>query len=227
MTSTLAILLSILAFLGTLALTGGLAGLSLWWIGRGAPARARYAAAGAAGAAAVYGVALGIASLTSREVVLPAGSEKYFCELDCHLAYRVVSAEPVAEGPATGTLWRVVVQTRFDEATISSRRPRQATLRPSSRRIVLRTGTGAMIPPLTRANLSASGIHDGSTPIDRPLAPGESYRTSFWFRLPSQERAESVLLEDDMAVSRFLIGHERSPFHAKVLLAPPAAMAAP
>lgn len=227
MTSTLAVLLSILAFLGTLALTVGLAGLSLWWIGRGAPARARCAALGAAGAAATYVVVLGIASLASREVVLPAGSEKYFCELDCHLAYRVAAADPVAEGLATGTLWRVVVETRFDETTISSRRPRDARLTPNPRRIVLRTGTGAMVPPLTPAEVSSSGIEDTGTPIDRPLAPGESYRTSFWFRLPSEGRAESVLLEDDMAVSRLLIGHERSPFHAKVLLALPAPLAGP
>jgi hypothetical protein len=227
MTSTLAILLSVLAFLGTLALAGGLAGLSLWWVARGAAARARYAALGAAAAAAVYLVVLGTVSLSSREVVLPAGSEKYFCELDCRLAYRVVSAEPVAEGPATATLWRVVVQTRFDETTISSRRPRDATLRPNPRRIGLRTGTGALVSPLAPAELSAAGIHDASTPIDQPLAPGESYRTSFWFRLPGEERPAAVLLEDDTPESRLLIGHERSPLHAKVFLALPAPLAGP
>ncbi len=226
MTTPLTILLAVLAFLGTLALIVAVAALSLWWFRGGTTGRARYAAMGAVGAGVAYLVILGAASLASREVVLPVGGEKYFCELDCHLAYEVLSAGPVARGPDTGDLWEVVVQTRFDETTISPRRPRDATLTPAPRRIRLRF-SGDALPPLSPAELSVAGIVDQSVPMDRPLIPGESYRTSFWFRVPPQGRPEVLLLEDDMTVSRLLIGHERSPFHAKVLLALPTTLAVP
>lgn len=227
MTNSLAVLLAVLVFLGVVAVVGLLVVLACWWLARGATGRARYAAVAAAGTAVAYLVTLAVVSLASREVVLPVGAEKYFCELDCHLAYEVVSVSPVAAGPDSGGLWQVVVQTRFDDSTISPRRPRDATLTPNPRRIALRSGTGALVPPLTPSDLSAAGIRDTGTPIDRPLVPGASYRTSFWFRLPGEERPGAVLLEDAAPESRLLIGHERSPLHAKVFLALPAPLAGP
>src|SRR5262249_55123448 len=52
---------------------------------------ARRLAAGALFAAVVYGVLLLGASLVSRERTLASGERKYFCEMDCHLAYSVDS----------------------------------------------------------------------------------------------------------------------------------------
>ncbi len=227
MTTPLAILLAVMAFLGTLALITALVVLSLWWFSSGVGERSRHAAVGAAGAGVAYLLLLGGASLTSRDVILPPGSEKYFCELDCHLAYEVLSAGAVAPAPDSGNLWEVVVRTRFDETTISPSRPRDGLLTPSPRRIRLRTADGILVPPLTAAEVSTVGIRDTSVPLDRPLIPGASYRTSFWFRMPLGSRPEALLLEDDMAISRVLIGHERSPLHAKVLLALPAGLARP
>jgi len=44
---------------------------------------------GAGGVAGLYGCVLLLCSLTSREQVAARGEEKYFCEVDCHLAYSV------------------------------------------------------------------------------------------------------------------------------------------
>src|SRR5690349_12302534 len=55
---------------------------------------ARRLAAGALSAAVVYGVLLVGASLLSRDRTLAAGEKKYFCEMDCHLAYSVDSFSP-------------------------------------------------------------------------------------------------------------------------------------
>jgi hypothetical protein len=38
----------------------------------------------------LYGAAVLIAALTSRDGVLGPGAEKHLCEIDCHLAYSVV-----------------------------------------------------------------------------------------------------------------------------------------
>ncbi len=224
-TSTLAELLAALAFLGTVGLTVLLAAFALRWAIGGRLPRARYAALGAAAVATAYAVVLTVVSLTSREVVIPPDGEKYFCELDCHLAYRVVSVAPVPEPPGEGRLWVLTVQARFDETTISARRPLDATLAPTPRRVLLRTSGGGVAGPLSPGELAAAGIHDSTIPMDHPLRPAESYRTSFWFRLPPEDRPAALQLEDDVGVSRFLIGNERSPWHAKVLLALPGPMA--
>src|SRR5439155_12465337 len=80
----------VLAFLGFgfLELVAGVTALVLF-------ARRRRRAAGrvvvsAAAAAGLYAAVLLVFSLASREQVAGRGDEKYFCEVDCHLAYSVV-----------------------------------------------------------------------------------------------------------------------------------------
>src|SRR5215471_17930383 len=65
-----------------------------------------------------YAVLLFGCSFISQQKVLARGQEKYFCEMDCHLAYSVVG---VKEAPSDGGAKRylVAVKTRFDETTIS------------------------------------------------------------------------------------------------------------
>lgn len=223
--SNFPVALSVLAFLGTLALVGLLTVLALWWTARGADRQARFAGLGALGAGVLYLALMVVASLASHEQVIPAGAEKYFCELDCHLAYRVTAVAQVPNPSGDGPLWAVTLQTRFDEQTISPRRPRDATLTPSPRRLRLRASDGSLRPALTPPELPSVGIIDSSTPIDRALRPAESYLTTVWFRLPPDTRPDALLLEDDVIVSRFLIGNERSPLHAKILLALPEPLA--
>ena len=83
------------------------------------------------------------ASATSHEWSLAPGEEKYFCEIDCHLAYSVAGVEQmktIAGGEtkqtAAGTLYLVTVRTRFDEHTISPHRG-DGPLFPSPREVKL------------------------------------------------------------------------------------------
>src|SRR6185369_17283377 len=86
---------------------------------------------------AVYGGALLLFSVASNQVLLGKGQEKYFCELDCHLAYSVVSAGFEPDPQIAGdTRYVVEVQTRFDPTTISQHRG-NGTLTPSPRDVVL------------------------------------------------------------------------------------------
>src|ERR1700733_12854534 len=91
----------------------------------------------------VYGMALVGASAASREWALSPGEEKYFCEIDCHLAYSVVGIEKVqtigagsTQKTANGTFFVVSLRTRFDEHTISPNRG-DSPLTPSPRTITL------------------------------------------------------------------------------------------
>jgi hypothetical protein len=66
------------------------------WILRGGGSRGKLTLAGLI-LLGGYGTALLAASAISREWSLPPGEEKYFCEIDCHLAYSVAGVEHAAQ----------------------------------------------------------------------------------------------------------------------------------
>jgi len=153
------------------------------------------------GGAGVYVVSFLVASLTSRNRVLAVGEEKHICEIDCHLAYAVAAtkSEPLPNGQVRRT---VTVKVRFDEETISSRRPRDATLTPNSRYVALVDDVGNRYP----------GSTDG---LKRKLIPGESYTTDIVFDVPAQAPGLRLILRNNDPETAFIIGHENSLLHGK------------
>jgi len=57
------------------------------------------------------------------------------------------------------------------------------------------------------------------TALETPLRPGESYETTLAFDVPERIEGARLELTEGGVVPRFMIGHERSPFHAKTLFA--------
>src|SRR5215467_1004465 len=115
-----------LAFLGTafLLLLGLLVFIFLLAVGK--PARARIVLAAIALIGSCYLLSMIGFSLISHDHLLARGEEKHFCELDCHLAYSLVSTRQVrtlGEAPeqvnAQGAFTIVTIRTRFDETTIA------------------------------------------------------------------------------------------------------------
>jgi hypothetical protein len=192
-----------LAFLGTAFLLAGLAVATLVAFVHGKRRMAdRISAAGAA-CAMLYASALLAASLSSREKVLRKGDRKYFCEIDCHLAY---SLEASSLFPA-GTRSRAVatIRTWFDERTIGARRG-NAPLTPNPRVVYALDEEGNRYEPSSSAE----------TPLARALRPGESYTTTFVFDLPAGARRPRLFVGNAAGVELLLIGHENSLLHKKV-----------
>ncbi len=212
----------VLAFIGTGALLA-LALISLGWLlltRRFGPMR--LVLIPTVTLTAMYTGAMGASSLLSRDRLLEPGEEKYFCELDCHLAYSVTNVENATtlgtdqeRVTPTGQFWIVTVRTRFDENTISSRRPRSAPLTPGSRQVRLVGFDGRSWAP----SYIAPDLLGGSTPFTTPLRPGESYETRLVFDVPAEMSEARLLLTDAFPESSVLIGHERSPGHGKVYFA--------
>ncbi|HKD16378.1 MAG TPA: hypothetical protein VKG23_00825 [Thermoanaerobaculia bacterium] len=177
--------------------------------------------AGAALAVAVgYGAFLVGASLVSRDRTLTPGERKYFCEIDCHIAYDVTSAEPAGAGGRAVTL-----RTWFDPSTIAPFRG-DAPLSPGPRTVYLLDDAGRRYDPSPEATAAWQKAHGGSTPLGRELRPGESYTTTLIFDLPPDARGPRLYVGDPPGgVEKVLIGHENSPMHGKVYLALPATRA--
>jgi hypothetical protein len=198
--SPITVLLFVGAVLGSVALAALYAGARF----AGHPALSRMALRIGVGGVGTYVLLFLGASLTSRSRALAPGEEKHICEIDCHLAYSVaaVRSEP---GPA-GARYVVTVRVRFDEQTISSRRPKDASLTPNSRYVALQDAQGRRYP----------GSTDG---LKRPLIPGESYTTEIAFDVPSGATVGRLILRNNDFETAFIIGHENSLFHGQTTFA--------
>lgn len=160
---------------------------------------------------------LAAVSLASPEQVLRGGDRKYFGEMDCHLAYSLqeVTTKPLADG----TRYIVSIQTWFDPNTIASFRG-NAPLTPNPREVFVVDESRRSYRP-SAAGMTALEQERGtpSTPLSRELRPGESYTTTLVFDLPGRVRRPRLFLGDTPGFELFLIDHENSLFHGKIVFA--------
>ncbi len=188
-----------------------------------------------AGAAVIAIVAIGaiylglllVFSFRSGDKLLARGEEKYFCEMDCHLAYSIteVRETKTLEDPnsgdglnrvtASGTFWLVTIRTRFDEKTVSPTRG-DAPLNPNPRIVYVLDEHGTRYLPSPEAQLILVRSQVPGKPMSTPIRPGETYTTTVVFDLPVDVKNPTLLIQDDHPLTRFIIGHENSPFHKKI-----------
>jgi hypothetical protein len=218
--------LVVMAFLGTLAFLALLALFlifALWtrkkWIGIGTIAF---------GIALVCGYALVLTgvSVTSHEKVLAPGERKYFCEIDCHIAYSIAGVEESSTlgdelhpTTANGRFVIVHLKTWFDPSTISPHRG-NGELPPGPRRVVLVDELGHEFGPSDAAQAAFGKLRGVTTPMLQPLRPGESYVTDVVFDIPTNLHNPRLFVGDNVGFPDIvLIGHEDSYLHKKIYLA--------
>src|SRR6266849_9599936 len=218
--------LAVMAFLGMALLLGAIALVMLVafltkrnWIGFSAVILALVFASG-------YALALVGVSLTSHETTLAPGENKYFCEIDCHIAYSVVNFEEAKalgdEAHQTFPAGRFVIirlETWFDPSTISDHRG-DSPLAPSPRRVVLVDDAAHRFPQSAQGQAALARLSAGTIPLSQPLRPGESYVTDLAFDVPVGARNLRLFVGDDFDMrDHLLIGHEDSFLHRKIFLA--------
>jgi hypothetical protein len=162
----------------------------------------------AAGAVVYFGLLFGF-SIGSRDVTLAPGQEKYFCELDCHLAYSVQASHDKIQGRQREL--QVTLRTRFDETTTAPWRPKNAPLTPNAREVRLVDSRGRSYVPEVMSG----------TPLTRSLVPAQSYGTELTFQLPADASGLRLLITTSGWDERLLIGEENSLGHKKTYLAVP------
>lgn len=225
----------VMLFLGSVLLLG----MSFLVLFYGAVRRSAFFAKVGSGAAVTIAVGYLLllcgVSFASSEQTLPPGGWKYFCEIDCHLAYSLDGAQTASSlGPelqqvaARGKFVIVRVKTWFDERTISAHRG-NGPLTPNARKVLLVDDTGRSYEPSPEGQFAFASSGKSSTPITQPLRPGESYTTDFAFDVPKEAGGLRLLITEDDPETRLIIGHENSLMHKKIYLgidsAPPLAPA--
>jgi len=179
---------------------------------------ARHLATVAASVAGAYLLLLLGTSLVSPAHVVEPGNAKYFCELDCHLAYSVVGSRalPAPGGARGGATFRVVtLKVWFDPSTTSARRGR-SPLYPNPRAARLIDASGQAYAPSPPGQAALEAAEGRQVPLTEALRPGESYTTSLVFEVPASARAAELLLTESDPVTHLLIGHENSLLHHRV-----------
>jgi len=168
-----------------------------------------------AGVVAIYFVLLLGFSFASHEKILARGEEKHFCELDCHLAYSVVTSrqaktlgEAANQVRAHGQFTIIMIRTRFDETTISPQRG-NGSLTPNGRALTIIDEQGNRYAPAAQLG----------TALSTPLRPGDAYTTEVAFDLPANVKAIRLLLNEDAWETHLVIGHENSLLHKQTSFA--------
>ncbi len=161
-------------------------------------------------------------SVFSREISLPLGSWKYFCEIDCHIANAVTDVRKATNvGPeaqqisSQGQFVIVEVKTWFDASTIGPQRG-NGPLTPNERSVVLVDSAGRSYRESSRARAVLSAIGLQSTPLRTPLRPGEAYVSYFVFEVPADASKLQLQLRAADPEDALLWGHENSPLHKKI-----------
>jgi hypothetical protein len=218
--------LILLIFLGTVGVVGLaviVSVLSIFlkkkWIALGATATAILTGT-------LYALVLAAVSLTSHQVVLPPGNWKYFCEIDCHIAYSVAGVQTAAAlGPelqqtsAHGKFVVVRLKTWFDEHSISPHRG-DAPLVSGERQVLLVDDAGRIYAPSPEGAAALSRGEGAPARFSQPLRPGEFFTTSLVFDVPKDARELRLFVTDreEDWLTRLIIDHENSFLHKKIYL---------
>lgn len=221
--------LVVLLFLGSVCLTGLCVLVALYGAARSSQTLGLLAGGSAVAMVALYALLLCTVSLVSQEKNLPLGDWKYFCEIDCHIAYSVSGydeagvirgpAEERTVAPGHGFFVVVSLKTWFDERTISPHRG-NSPLEPGPRTVVLFDDSGRQFQRSSVGEAALARAEGPSTPLGKPLRPGDSYITRLVFEIPENSHARRLLVSDPQTdwLDRLLIGHENSFLHKKVYL---------
>lgn len=172
-------------------------------------------------AIAYIGVLLAFSGF-SREHTLRPGEEKYFCELDCHLAYSVQNvqrAKQIGDTVANGEFYVVTVRSRFDETTTAPWRPRDVPVTPDPLGFALVDAQGDAIGVSASGQKAWEAAHGVSPSLLRPLRPGESTEATMVFDAAPAMRNPRLLASFGVFPTQVLIGDENSLLHKKTYFA--------
>lgn len=212
--------LAALCFLGTLGLTVLLtvATVVLFFSRR---VWARYTLLAIVVLLAGYGLLLGFFSWASYDRTVARGDEKFYCGMDCHIAYSVQKVErtkTIADATAEGEFVVVTLRSHFDERTIAPWRGNGA-LTPDPPMLELVDAVGHSFPVSTvgQKALEATDPHQHS--LSDPLRPAESYETTWVFDVPADARSVRMFAGWHGFPSYVLIGDEATLRHGKTYFA--------
>jgi hypothetical protein len=139
---------------------------------------------------------------------LAMSEEKFFCAVDCDLAFSVLALakQPVA---ADGTrVWQVTIRARSAAA--------RATQRPAGARVFVRDVDGRTYAADPAATRSFDPGVDPADPFAFDLGPGEARVVHLAFRLPASIPWPELVVTEGGWPGRLVPGDENAPLHRPI-----------
>jgi hypothetical protein len=209
-----------LCFLGTLGLSVvlAIATVVLFFTRR---AWAQYSLLAIAVLLGGYAAVLALFSFASFDRTVARGDEKFYCGMDCHIAYSVRSVErtkTIGNATASGEFYVITMRSHFDERTIAPWRG-DSQLRPDPPTLTVVDGTGHSYPVSGAGQNAWEETHSGQHSLSDGLRPGESYETTWVFDVPAGTPGVRMFSGWNGFPSYVLIGDEASPGHKKTYFA--------
>lgn len=168
-----------------------------------------------------YGLLLAAFSYASFDRTAVRGDEKYFCEVDCHIAYSVQNVErtkSIGNATAQGEFLIITLRSHFDERTIAPWRG-NTPLRPDPVSLELIDANSLSYPVSTAGQEAWVAIHGQPHSLRDPLRPGESFETTWVFDVPPGAQSVRLFPQVRGFPTYLLIGDETTPHHGKTYLA--------
>ncbi|HZD31268.1 MAG TPA: hypothetical protein VE779_06380 [Candidatus Angelobacter sp.] len=181
----------------------------------------RYSLLAIAGLLAGYAAVLGLFSWASFDRTVGRGDEKFFCALDCHIAYSVQGVErmkSIGDVTSQGEFVVVVLRSHFDERTIAPWRG-NAPHSPHPPNLELVDGAGHRYSVAAAGQQAWENAKANSHSLTDPLRPGESFESVWVFDVPEKAKGIRFFAGWHDFPSYLLIGDEDSPGHAKTYFA--------
>jgi hypothetical protein len=168
-----------------------------------------------------YAGLIAMFSYASYDRTVARGDEKFFCAMDCHIAYSVMNvarANAIGDLKANGEFLLVTVRSHFDERTIAPWRGNGA-LSPDPPTLVVVDAAGHVYPVSSDGQRFWDLAHPASHTMEDPLRPGEWYETTWVFDVPPGTQSLRLFAGWHGFPSYLLIGDEDSPRHGKTYFA--------
>jgi hypothetical protein len=168
-----------------------------------------------------YAAVLSFFSFASFDRTVARGDEKFYCGMDCHIAYsvqRVDRTKNIGDTSANGESYVITVRSHFDERTIAPWRG-NSPLRPDPPTLTLVDNAGHSYPISETGQKAWEAAHPQQHSLTDGLRPGDSYETTWVFDVPADGRSLRMFAGWNGFPSHVLIGDEASPRHAKTYFA--------
>ena len=168
-----------------------------------------------------YALLLAAFSLTSYDRTVARGEEKFYCGMDCHIAYSVQNVErttAIGNATASGEYVVVTLRSHFDQRTIAPWRG-NSPLAPDPPELELVDGSRRSYPLSPTGQRAWETAHPPAHSLGDPLRPDESYETTWVFDVPSGAPSLRLFAGWHGFPSNLLIGDEATPGHRKTYFA--------
>jgi hypothetical protein len=160
-------------------------------------------------------------SYTSFDRIVARGDKKFYCGMDCHIAYSVRNVERVKTIGGTNAsreFYLITLRSHFDQRTLAPWRG-GSPLRPCPPALTLIDGSGHWYLISVAGQKAWAAAQEAQHSLSDGLRPGEAYETTWVLDVAADSQNLRMFAGWNGFPACGLMGNEASPGHKKTYFA--------